>query len=330
MKISVIVPMFNAENFIEECIDSILSQTFRDFELILVDDCSTDRTVDLIRERFDDPRIRIIPSVRKGYDWGARNLGIQFARGNYVYFVDHDDLLLPDALERLWQGVEISQADTIHFNAYIADSNPVGSRRTDAPRHRVEETTAPWQFIPENLEYRLFHRETTLQVMPWQKLIRRNFLIEHGIYFPSVWFSSDSLVFFAELCLARKIFIIDGCGYVYRSNLESQMHSDFEKAYKLSIENFAPLIDYMEEIFSKDLVTPLSRDLQLRYEMKFFRMLNLYLAKKAYDSGNSLETIESILHEKIREGFLRDSKSIRMLFHLGVENYLMNKNKSKG
>ena len=322
MKISVIVPMFNSQNFIIDCVNSILAQTFTDFELILIDDCSTDGTVDLIRSRYNDPRIRLILKTQKEFDWGARNLGIQLAHGEYVYFVDHDDVLIAEALEILWHGVEISDADTVHFNQYISDLNPVGSKNLNETIYKMKDTTPPWKFVPEDVEWRLFHRDSTLQVMPWQKLIRRKFLIDYGIYFPPVWISSDSLLYFAEMCLARKIFVVDGFGYVYRNNLQSQMHNDSEKILRHSIENFLPFIDYMEEIFSKDLVTPLSRELQLKYELKFFSYLNFYLARKIYSDGMSIENIESILNQRINEGFLQNSKSVRMLFHMAVKNYI--------
>ena len=325
MKISVIVPMFNSQNFIIDCVNSILAQTFTDFELILIDDCSTDGTVDLIRSRYNDPRIRLILKTQKEFDWGARNLGIQLAHGEYVYFVDHDDVLIAEALEILWHGVEISDADTVHFNQYISDLNPVGSKNLNETIYKMKDTTPPWKFVPEDVEWRLFHRDSTLQVMPWQKLIRRKFLIDYGIYFPPVWISSDSLLYFAEMCLARKIFVVDGAGYIYRNNLKSQMHNDSEIKFQHSIENFAPFIDYMEEIFAKDLVTPLSRELQLKYELKFCRDLNLYLAMKIYNEETSIDIIDSILKQQIKNGYLHDRKSIRMLFHFAIENFIKSK-----
>ncbi|MBR1421637.1 MAG: glycosyltransferase family 2 protein [Selenomonadaceae bacterium] len=322
MKISVIVPMFNSETFIVDCVNSILAQTFQDFELLLIDDCSIDGTVELIRSRYNDPRIRLVLNARKKMDWGSRNLGIQLARGEYVYFMDHDDVLFAGALETLWHGVEISGADTIHFNQYMHDTNGIGSKNPVETIYKIRDTAPPWKFVPEDVEWRLFHRDFTLQVMPWQKLIRRKFLIDYGIYFPPVWISSDSLLFFAELCLARKIFVVDGLGYVYRNNPKSQMHNDAEKQFQHSIENFLPFINYMEEIFSKDLVTPLSRELQLKYELKFFHDLNFYLARKIYSDGTPIEKIDSIINQRIKNGDLQNSKSVRMLFHMAVKSYI--------
>lgn len=321
MKISVIVPMFNAEAFIEGCLFSILTQKFRDFEVILIDDCSTDRTVEIV-SKYTDPRIKIIQNVQKRYDWGSRNLGIQIAQGEYIYFVDHDDILLAEALEILWHGVEISHADTVHFNRYFADSNQVGTSQQNAPIYQLEDDVPPWEFIPEDVEWRLFRQKFVLKIMPWQKLIRRQFLIDHGIYFPPIWISSDSLFYFAEMCLAKKIFVVDGAGYIYRNNLKSQMHNDSEIKFQHSIENFAPFINYMEEIFAKDLVTPLSRELQLKYELKFCRDLNLYLAMKIYNEGTSIDKIDSILKQQIKHGYLHDPKSVQMLFHFAVENFI--------
>ena len=327
MRISVIVPMFNSEIFIEECVNSILTQTFTDFELILVDDCSTDHTLEIV-SNYTDPRIKIIRTIHNGKDWNARNLGLQIARGEYVYFVDHDDMLLPNALEILWHGVELSGADTIHFNHYFADSNPVGSHSQKDPVYRIDDTAPPWQFVPEDVEWRLFQKEIVISVMAWQKLIRRAFLFEHGIYFPPIWISSDALLFFAELCLARKIFIVDGAGYIYRNNLRSQFHDNAEIKLRYSARNLRTIIQYMEEIFSKDLVTPLPRELQLKYENKIVTDSCMKLATRSYVTGIPIEKITSILEEEIHNGFMLDNESIRMLFHLGIESYLNRKSKS--
>ena len=99
-EISVIIPVFNTGIILKETIDSVIAQTFSDFEVIIVDDGSSDSiTIDVLKSQ-DDHRIRIIHQVNSGVA-AARNRGIAEARGKYVSFLDHDDLYLPDKLEVL-------------------------------------------------------------------------------------------------------------------------------------------------------------------------------------------------------------------------------------
>jgi Glycosyltransferases involved in cell wall biogenesis len=101
--ISIIVPVYNVENFIEETMDSVLAQTYADWELLLVEDCSNDNTVTLIRqymERTGDSRIRLLRQPANMGAARARNRGLREAEGRYVSYLDADDLWVPQKLER--------------------------------------------------------------------------------------------------------------------------------------------------------------------------------------------------------------------------------------
>ena len=126
-KISVIVPMYNAERYVGLAIESILAQEFRDFELILIDDCSTDRTLEVAKS-INDPRIRIIENEENlGGENGSgvvRNIGIEKARGEYIYFMDDDDVILPDALEVMLKAAIESKADVlINTKNFLVENN---------------------------------------------------------------------------------------------------------------------------------------------------------------------------------------------------------------
>ena len=98
-KISVIVPIYGAEKWIEATVKSVLAQTLTDFELILVDDGSPDRSIEIC-ESFDDPRIRIVRQENRGLP-GARNTGIRHAKGELLAFLDADDIWRSDKLQKL-------------------------------------------------------------------------------------------------------------------------------------------------------------------------------------------------------------------------------------
>lgn len=110
-KISVIVPIYKVEQYLAECVDSILAQTFRDFELILVDDGSPDNCgamCDAYAQK--DPRVRVIHQENQGLS-GARNTGIKAASGEYITFIDSDDLVKKDYLEKLLHAIKVEAAD---------------------------------------------------------------------------------------------------------------------------------------------------------------------------------------------------------------------------
>ena len=116
--ISVIVPVFNRSHEISKCVSSVLESNLNSFELILIDDCSSDNSYEIIKS-FDDPRVKIGQSPTRKNGNVARNTGAKLARGKYLTFLDSDDLFLPDRLNNLIQDInEIKVMDFIHLSAF--------------------------------------------------------------------------------------------------------------------------------------------------------------------------------------------------------------------
>lgn len=112
-KISIIVPIYNVENYLEKCIDSIVAQSFKDFELILVNDGSTDQSGEICEKYAEkDNRITVIHQENKGVS-AARNTGINRAKGEYIGFVDPDDDIEPDMYKELYEQAHINNADMV-------------------------------------------------------------------------------------------------------------------------------------------------------------------------------------------------------------------------
>ena len=120
--VSIVVPAHNAAEFIDDTIHSVLGQTYEDFELIVVDDASSDATLEVV-EQFSDARIRVIKCKRNGGAAKARNRGVLAARGRYICFLDADDLWQPDKLERQLEFMKETGA-AFSFTSYVfADAN---------------------------------------------------------------------------------------------------------------------------------------------------------------------------------------------------------------
>lgn len=124
MRISIIIPAYNAEDYISETIQSVQAQTYQDWEMIIVDDCSTDYTSVVVSDYIKtDSRIRLIKAPKNGGVARARNMGLEHAKGDYIAFVDSDDLWRPDKLEKQLafmqaKGCVISYTDFQKFNTF--------------------------------------------------------------------------------------------------------------------------------------------------------------------------------------------------------------------
>lgn len=124
--ISIVVPVYNCEKFIEETITSVLNQTYKDFELILVNDCSTDKSVDKIKS-FSDARIRLIEQETNQGAYAARNKGVKEARGRYIAFLDADDIWEPVKLEHELTFMKEEDAGFVFSGYEFADEKGVGN-----------------------------------------------------------------------------------------------------------------------------------------------------------------------------------------------------------
>ena len=130
-KISVVMPVYNVEKFVARSIETVLAQSFTDFELILVDDGATDGSLEICRS-YDDPRIRIVRQANRGLA-GARNTGIRHCIGEYVALLDSDDLWHPDKLLRHIQHLDRSPQVGISYSGSAmidADDAPIGISMT--------------------------------------------------------------------------------------------------------------------------------------------------------------------------------------------------------
>ena len=248
--ISVIVPTYNVHKYITFCIDSILRQTFQDFELIIVDDISTDGTFEICQRLYGQLEgVKLIRnSVNKG-QWYARNMGIIHGKGKYVYFMDNDDELLPWALETLYRKAEEEQADVVHANLWCnvyVDGRMMsrvhlwrGSRCIDSDAGEVKEMTAAEKVL---------WQASKSMPMPWLNLYRRDFLLTEGIRFPEMTFWEDNIFAIEVLLKAKKYVRINEMLYLYRCYFDQKgrMVNRFPKCFP-----YVPIIlDSFKRIFS--------------------------------------------------------------------------------
>lgn len=178
-KISIIIPVYNAEKHLSKCLESISSQSFKDYEVLIINDGSTDNSQEIIDSYvLKDCRFKGIKKRNEGVSV-ARNAGIQIASGEYIYFIDSDDYLMPYSLERM---VEFSEKgyDMISFN----------SNRVDVYGQVVYTTKSQEESIDLSssyLKYKfILQKYMTCQYgyAPWNKLYRTSIIKENNLYFP--------------------------------------------------------------------------------------------------------------------------------------------------
>ena len=226
-EISVIVPVYNVEDYLVPCMNSLLAQGFQDFEILLVEDCSTDGSL-AVCERFEaeEERVRLLRHSRNRGLSAARNTGMDAARGRYLAFVDSDDLMLPNGLSILYDAAEKPGADLAYAGQYYVPVFAEGSKSKVVELALCTKGEDSPTSIPDDLAKRL---EIWLNRMfldtAWNKLYRREFIEEHALRFDEgistmedVWFS------FRVLCLARSIALVPDVFYLYRQNPASIFH----------------------------------------------------------------------------------------------------------
>jgi len=193
--ISIIMPVYNSEKFLAQTIQSVRNQTFRDFELICVDDGSTDASVEHLREFMqEDDRITLLQQANAGAG-AARNRGFAHSRGEYVIFLDSDDLFSNRLLEKLYQAISVNRCDVAACN--FSRFDPQGNEK------QFDGVYTKW--IPKGLKvfsYRDLpdHIMRVINPVPWNKMYRSAFIREKGLKFDEI--SSTNDISFASVSVA--------------------------------------------------------------------------------------------------------------------------------
>jgi glycosyltransferase involved in cell wall biosynthesis len=232
-KISVITPAFNAEKYLQEMINSVQSQTFTNYEHIVIDDGSTDNTNLLLKDyAAKDNRVVYLQADHEGPSV-ARNHGLKIARGNYITFIDADDTVRKETLARLFDKARKTKADVIFYNfIYFYDDNK--SRCVFNPVTADPDVV----YTKDNLSSKLFN---TFSIITCNKLVKTNIIRKNKLSFNSKYLRDEDVDFSIRTMLAAKTFAYeDFYGYFYR--LENP-HSETATNNKYPTELLKILLD---------------------------------------------------------------------------------------
>lgn len=217
--VSVVIPVYNAERYINECIDSLLEQTLKDIEIICVDDGSKDNSLELLNQYAErDGRIKVVSQTNQGAG-PARNKGMELASGKYLSILDADDFFVPEMLEKAVAKAEEELSEIVVFGAW----NYSDATHVTSPKRAVLRTDLI------NVESPFSRRELPQYILnftlgcAWNKLFLRSFVLENKLQFQAVRLADDIYFTLLALVKANRISILDESLLYYRmANPDSQ------------------------------------------------------------------------------------------------------------
>ncbi len=231
---SIVVPIYNVEGYLKKCLDSILNQSFVDYEIILVNDGSTDQSLSIIKEYMSKyPDIKLINQENKGLS-EARNAGLKEARGNYVLFVDSDDFIDKDLLLNLNDSI-INNPDLVRFQLRV-----VSDKIIDINEEAFDSLNGHEAF-KKIIKYRFVENA-------WAYLYSRKYLIDNGFLFkPNMYHEDYGLIPLAiiKASIVNSISYI-GYNYVQRSN-SIMSDSNYMKTRKKAFDVLSQYLDIVNK-----------------------------------------------------------------------------------
>lgn len=313
--ISVIIPVYNAEKSILQTLESVAVQTFENRELIVIDDGSTDRSLELISEfknRYPDQNIRIFSQKNAGPS-AARNTGIGKARGNWLCFVDADDRLLPEALEILYKPVKKHKPDLVCAGYFEKNPRfPNGLQLHDFPENRFNQVISKQAY-----QANLF---SGVSGVLWAKLFKREIFETHQIRLhPEIRLSEDLLAVLEYSVHVSSVYIEEKPVYSYN---------------RLRGAGLSGKLDYAN---LRDLQLTNQRILQFQQELSFLNLSEIvkkreagFILKFLKDHSSSLPEFKKAV-EFLNENFRLDlyakfisSKIDRVFFRQVLKNNIFN------
>lgn len=225
VNISVLVPVYNVEPYLVQCLESICSQTLRELEVVCVDDASTDGSLSILREFAErDPRVKVVQAPENGGLSRSRNLAMNHAVGEYLFLVDSDDWLETDLLEEMYSRAKALDADKLVCGfRYYYEADP-GREDRFMPEDMAPPEKGWLPCTPETIG-KIHHGAGGM-------MIRRSIVEKHGIRFPEGVACEDLYFHYAVFPWCRRVCVVSRAAYVYRKRAGS-ITSDFASGSSL-------------------------------------------------------------------------------------------------
>ena len=287
VKVSIIIPVYNVENFLVQCLDSIINQTLNEIEIICVNDGSTDKSSQILEDYANkDDRIKIINKKNAGLG-AARNTGMEYVTGDYVGFVDSDDWVNKNMFEKLYENAKFHSSDIVMCPMLIVND---GKKLSDHSYYDLE-------CFDKDFYNNVFdHKKTRefifkIAVNAYNKIFKTEFLIRINARFPEGLIFEDNPFFYHTFLNARQVSLIKDFLYFHRINRQDSITSKPDKSFfdiikimDLTIEVFSSLPiynDYKKELINRKITAIISRFNQIPeiHKQEFFELIKIEFEK---------------------------------------------------
>lgn len=328
-KVSVIVPVHNAEKYLEQCLNSILGQTLKDIEVICVNDKSTDGSAAILDSyAANEPRLRVLQSPGLGAG-GARNIGLESAQGKYLSFLDADDFFEPDMLESAVAKAEEDQSDIVVYGSWLYDTMRQANRQAKWMLN-TECLPEGRPFAPSEIADCLFN---VFGNYTWNKLFRTSLVREKGVLFQEISRTNDLFFTCTALTQADLISVIDKIFVHYRVATQTSLQStndrdplSFLKAFDALhvFLEFNDLLPQYEESFDNHLVDAVCANIASVHTLDSVRLIRgaaigsveskygiLSQKRGLIHNQTQLEEYESLLSDDMTTFLFKQTKSLR-------------------
>lgn len=244
--LSVIVPVYNAERYLSQTLNSILSQTFSDFEVICVDDCSSDRSFEILKEYGKkDGRIKFIKTETNVGAGKARDIAVDMAEGLYITFVDSDDTIEPELYEKAAEATGDGKADVVKWGASEEHFGENGKFLKSVP---IIPNAAYCINEKDIIKESIILEEQTLFGYLWNSFYKTEIIKQNNLRIKDVLFYEDYFFNLDFIKYAKTMAVIDFCGYHYfKRRNESVTHSFTKDYFELSYERVRTFYELCEE-----------------------------------------------------------------------------------
>ncbi|MDD7132042.1 MAG: glycosyltransferase [Firmicutes bacterium] len=279
IKVSVIVPVYNVERYLEKCLDSLINQTLNEIEIILVNDGSTDNSERIILQYKKKYNSKIILITQKnGGQSVARNTGLKAAKGEYITFVDSDDWLDKTALEKTYKTATKEKADIVTFGAYTSTDGVIGN----------------YDFISFNTrdsKKNFILNKTSV----WGLLIKRKIILDNNLFFPEIKAYEDIAVVSLYGLFANKIVNLSDRYYYYLIRQGSTMN---QLKYNSKLECIFDSMNYLETLYkTNDFYDLYNKELEFIYIEHFLHASSLRVIN--YKEGKDfIKRVSILMKEK--------------------------------
>ena len=328
--VSIIIPVYNMEKYLNDCIESVVNQTYKNIEIICVDDVSTDHSLSILEKYANqDTRIQIIRNEKNGGLSFSRNKGFEKARGKYTYYLDSDDCLKADAIEKLYCYAEEYDTDAIYFNSSVfgevetVGKGPSLQYRLKNISKKVYEGPALFKILNENQVY---------VNSVWRRFWKTAFLIENDLKFEDAMRTSEDEPFSVRAILCgKRMMIVDEIYHVYRRR-EGSISTTADRIIAINeFRGYCILLDFWQKRqFTSDI-----NDVLRRYmNRKLITVKRVYMRNKAviskedFKSGTEQHLFEVLLLQEyeqflngVDESVVKQIKSYKYVIVYGAHIY---------